>query len=265
MNRKARSTKSLNWMLWRKEPAMSEFKVGDWVKRTDKITESIYQISSIDKDLIKCNFIKNGENWRLHTTKGEIKYATPEEIAAGHRIDKPSNPRELETLDKPENHISPNCKVGMFEMDKCREEFEKQRYWIGLFRTGVDFDVTLGEFGRYISNGTKSTDAMDLESFNEKWEAWANCWQHQQAKVEELKASHHGEVIGHEVHFKKIKQERDELQTLYIQQGINMLKLQKRVDKALELMQKPVIVGEPTNYVCARFKELERALKGEGQ
>lgn len=36
--------------------------------------------------------------------------------------------------------------------------------------------------------------------------------QSQQAKVEELKASHHGEVIGHEVHFKKIKQERDELQ-----------------------------------------------------
>ncbi|MDX8160578.1 hypothetical protein [Acinetobacter pittii] len=70
-----------------KEPAMSEFKVGDWVKRTDKITESIYQISSIDKDLIKCNFIKNGESWRLHTTKGEIEFATPEEIAAGHRID----------------------------------------------------------------------------------------------------------------------------------------------------------------------------------
>ncbi|MGQ0896457.1 hypothetical protein ACT4ZS_16100 [Acinetobacter baumannii] len=89
--------------------------------------------------------------------------------------------------------------------------------------------------------------------------------QSQQAKVEELKASHHGEVIGHEVHFKKIKQERDELQTLYTQQGINMLKLQKRVDKALELMQKPVIVGELTNYVCARFKELEQALKGEGQ
>ena len=38
-------------------------------------------------------------------------------------------------------------------------------------------------------------------------------------------------MIGHEVHFKKIKQERDELQTLYTQQGINMLKLQKRVDE----------------------------------
>lgn len=31
-------------------------------------------------------------------------------------------------------------------------------------------------------------------------------------EITELKASHHGEVIGHEVHFKKIKQERDELQ-----------------------------------------------------
>ncbi|WP_228280426.1 hypothetical protein, partial [Acinetobacter baumannii] len=147
-------------------------------------------------------------------------------------------------------------------MDKCREEFEKQRYWIGLFRADVDFDVTLGEFGRYVSNGSRRVDAMCLESFNEKWEAWANAWQSQQAKVEELKAtikgnhgriaelerlnrvkaqaildlhqeikelkaSHHGEVIGHEVHLKKIKQERDELQTLYTQQGINMFKLQK--------------------------------------
>ncbi|WP_252767575.1 hypothetical protein [Acinetobacter nosocomialis] len=77
---------------------MSEFKVGDWVKRTDKITESIYQISSIDKDLIKCNFIKNGENWRLHTTKGEIEYATPEEIAAGHRIDMPTLPEPVGSL-----------------------------------------------------------------------------------------------------------------------------------------------------------------------
>ncbi|ENV5880621.1 hypothetical protein ACFIPQ_003849, partial [Acinetobacter baumannii] len=56
-------------------------------------------------------------------------------------------------------------------------------------------------------------------------------------EITELKASHHGEVIGHEVHFKKIKQERDELQALYTQQGINMLKLQKRVDAALKETQ----------------------------
>lgn len=120
---------------------MSEFKVGDWVKRTDKRTESIYQISSIDKDLIKCNFTKSGESWRLHTTKWEIERATTEEIAAGHRIDEVvpvyadvkfpykvltgeqvgdvtmgfdlgrDITRELEILDKQENHISPNCKA----------------------------------------------------------------------------------------------------------------------------------------------------------
>lgn len=140
----------------------------------------------------------------------------------------------------------------MFEMDKCREEFQKAfpipAHWI-------EFDEKANRYYcPYVADATAST-------YQSKWVVW----QHQQAKVEELKASHHGEVIGHEVHFKKIKQERDELQTLYIQQGINMLKLQKRVDKALELMQKPVIVGEPTNYVCARFKELEQALKGEGQ
>lgn len=116
-------------------------------------------------------------------------------------------------------------------MDKCREEFEKQRYWIGLFRTGVDFDVTLGEFGRYISNGTKSTDAMDLESFNEKWEAWANCWQHQQAKVEEL---------------------------------------QKRVD-ALEKTEfklaqvKAILQNNPKLLESILVKKIEQALKGEGQ
>lgn len=112
-------------------------------------------------------------------------------------------------------------------MDKQREEFEKQRYWIGLFRTGVDFDVTLGEFGRYISNGTKSTDAMDLESFNEKWEAWANCWQHHQAKVEEL---------------------------------------QKRVDQQGLIIAKAMSIASDLQKSWSMFevgKKLEQALKGE--
>nr|WP_227504027.1 hypothetical protein [Acinetobacter baumannii] len=99
-------------------------------------------------------------------------------------------------------------------------------------------------------------------------------WQHQQAKVEELKASHHGEVIGHEVHFKKIKKERDELQTLYIQQGINMLKLQKRVDAATKQAQNALQYVEEDmrgNHeflqmaMIRTFKDLEQALKGEGQ
>ncbi|MDV7375772.1 hypothetical protein R4467_02140 [Acinetobacter baumannii] len=48
------------------------------------------------------------------------------------------------------------------------------------------------------------------------------------------------------------------------EQQAKVEELQKRVDKALELMQKPVIVGEPAKYVCARFKEIEQALKGGG-
>lgn len=123
----------------------------------------------------------------------------------------------------------------MFEMDKCREEFEKQRYWIGLFRTGVDFDVTLGEFGRYISNGTKSTDAMDLESFNEKWEAWANCWQHQQAKVEELQKRLYG----------ALKETQYALQ--YVEGDMR---------GNHEFLKMAMI---------RTFKALEQALKGEGQ
>ncbi|WP_373271802.1 hypothetical protein [Acinetobacter pittii] len=82
--------------------------------------------------------------------------------------------------------------------------------------------------------------------------------EHQQAKVEELKASHHGEVIGHEVHFKKIKQERDELQTLYTQQGINMLKMQKRVDAAIKC-------ADLNFWNANTVKAMVEALKGEEQ
>ncbi|MDO7530515.1 hypothetical protein Q5M57_00915 [Acinetobacter baumannii] len=68
-------------------------------------------------------------------------------------------------------------------MDKCREEFEKQKYWIGLFRDAVDFDE---ELGRYVLNGQRKLYAFHLDSFNEKWAIWQEAWQHQQAKVEEL-------------------------------------------------------------------------------
>ncbi|WP_462184879.1 hypothetical protein [Acinetobacter baumannii] len=51
---------------------------------------------------------------------------------------------------------------------------------------------------------------------------------------------------------------------MYQRQQAKVEELQKRMDAAIELMQKPVIVGEPAKYVCARFKEIEQALKGEG-
>lgn len=132
-------------------------------------------------------------------------------------------------------------------MDKCREEFEKQKYWIGLFRDAVDFDE---ELGRYVLNGQRKLYAFHLDSFNEKWAIWQEAWQHQQAKVEELQA-------------------------LYTQQGINMLKLQKRVEALKrevcifsdfikqfdEHTDTATIMGTLDGFV----EGLEQALKGEGQ
>ncbi|WP_407493981.1 hypothetical protein [Acinetobacter baumannii] len=76
-------------------------------------------------------------------------------------------------------------------------------------------------------------------------------------EIKELKASHHGEMIGHEVHLKKIKQERNELQTLYTQQGINMLKMQKRVDKAIRFLVEAELYQSEPNIDLA-----VKALKG---
>ncbi|TPV19044.1 hypothetical protein FJV20_19150 [Acinetobacter baumannii] len=141
-------------------------------------------------------------------------------------------------------------------MDKCREEFEKQRYWIGLFRTGVDFDVTLGEFGRYISNGTKSTDAMDLESFNEKWEAWANCWQHQQAKVEELQTQL-------SLQRQRVKAFEEEL-TSSRNYGDELQKRVDAVNLVLEGLKNANYMHTGNKaYNSLLIEKLEQALKGE--
>lgn len=101
----------------------------------------------------------------------------------------------------------------------------------------------------YMNVSADRSEAFDIYTLGIK---------HQQSKVEELKASHYGEVIGHEVYLKKIKQERNELQTLYIQQGINMLKLQKRVDKAIRFLVEAELYQSEPNIDLA-----VKALKGE--
>ena len=101
----------------KKEPAMSEFKVGDWVKMKDDSSAWMGKVAAIEckpcfdskwnryeiEILVFEDGTKLGSGWAIHVK--------PEEIAAYLRIDKPSNSGELETLDKLENHISPNCKV----------------------------------------------------------------------------------------------------------------------------------------------------------
>ncbi len=93
----------------RKEPAMSEFKTGDYVVLVgtgtkDVMLEVVEHMYTPDMHRVK--ILSTGQYGPAF--KNDIRHATPEEIAAGHRIDKPSNSRELEILDKPENHISPN-------------------------------------------------------------------------------------------------------------------------------------------------------------
>ncbi|MGQ1397954.1 hypothetical protein ACT41J_13655 [Acinetobacter baumannii] len=120
---------------------MSEFKVGDWVVLVgtgtkDVLLEIVEHMYTPNMHRVK--IIATGQYGPVFKT--DIRHATPEEIAVGHRIDKPSNSRELETIDEPvgslqelhpefakvlhenflellgddfpiENHISPNCKT----------------------------------------------------------------------------------------------------------------------------------------------------------
>ncbi|MCR0012761.1 hypothetical protein L2645_17875 [Acinetobacter baumannii] len=119
-------------------------------------------------------------------------------------------------------------------MDKCREEFEEY-FKEHHADSFYSVDVALEMRG---------DDYIDFLASD----LWA-IWQHQQAKVEEL-------------------------QTLYTQQGINMLKLQKRVD-ALELKLREIAgiarrarhgeyqTESGRNAGLNIAAEIEQALKGD--
>ncbi|ARN31518.1 TPA: hypothetical protein LUC54_001843 [Acinetobacter baumannii] len=102
-----------------KEPAMSEFKVGDRVLRhfnkkvyfvNHRVGDEEYLISyEKDTPVSKCQICEHFSNLKLvHEPDLGDNPHTENRIG---RIDKPSDSRELENLDKLENHISPNCKV----------------------------------------------------------------------------------------------------------------------------------------------------------
>ncbi|WP_446906363.1 hypothetical protein [Acinetobacter baumannii] len=109
--------------------------------------------------------------------------------------------------------------------------------------------------------------------------------QSMQAKVEELekklqsakesayKAGFYDGRNGTPCEYTRLEAERNELQTLYTQQGINMLKLQKRVDAAIRLIESwNEIAFDKTTHWAEGYEEgcyhcaaqLEQALKGEG-
>ncbi|MDC4304474.1 hypothetical protein NQ910_06295 [Acinetobacter baumannii] len=84
-----------------KEPAMSEFKVGDKVvyrNQCSMIWRGVYTVGAVrsNGDVIERDCIATPKEW--------LSKATPEEIAAGHRID-----NDLGDDFPIENHISPHC------------------------------------------------------------------------------------------------------------------------------------------------------------
>lgn len=110
---------------------MSEFKVGDHIvidQKYNKTFMPVLQILSEGKNYFYCN------DGQVHKSQmGQWRKAEPQEIAAGHRIDMPSLPEPVGSLQELhpefakvlhenflellgddshiENHISPNCKV----------------------------------------------------------------------------------------------------------------------------------------------------------
>ena len=80
---------------------MSMFKVGDKVVRLDLDSPHIYSIMRIEDGVFTIGRKVRHRTWGTWLECSEIRLASPEEIAAGHRID-------LETLR--DCDTSPNCK-----------------------------------------------------------------------------------------------------------------------------------------------------------
>lgn len=156
-------------------------------------------------------------------------------------------------------------------MDKCREEFQKAfpipAHW-------VEFDEKTNRYYcPYVADATAS-------KYQSQWVVW----QHLYEKMGELEtaidslsdenAHFRNKKCDQNEDFTKLQAKVEELQTLYTQQGINMLKLQKRVDAALKETQFALQYVEDDmrgNHEFLKmamirvFKDLEQALKGEGQ
>lgn len=82
------------------------FKVGDKVIRLDLDSPHIYSIMRIEDGLFTIGRKVKHRTWGTWLGCSEIRLASPEEIAAGHRID-----NDMGDDSHIENHISPNCKV----------------------------------------------------------------------------------------------------------------------------------------------------------
>ena len=90
---------------------MSMFKVGDKVVRLDLDSPHIYSIMRIEDGLFTIGRKVKHRTWGTWLECSEIRLASPEEIAAGHRIDHAVDVNEMGDDTHIENPVSPLCKV----------------------------------------------------------------------------------------------------------------------------------------------------------
>lgn len=80
------------------------FKVGQDVVLNNSSQNKVMKIQAYKDEFIRAYWSKKEYSF---AHESNFRHATEQEIAAGHRIDKPS---ECEILDHPEDYTSPNCK-----------------------------------------------------------------------------------------------------------------------------------------------------------
>ncbi|MFW1996750.1 hypothetical protein ACG904_17640 [Acinetobacter guillouiae] len=132
-------------------------------------------------------------------------------------------------------------------MDKCKEAFEKNRFWIGIFKADVVFKSEIGEFGLYEALNSK-VEAEYLVEFNNKWVIWYQCWKYLQADIDEYKMVSESIEDLYLLERKKVKA---------VEQVLIDLKESMTNFKEMDLYDKGVRVV--TDYI---IRDLEKALRG---
>ena len=85
------------------------FKVGEAVVLKNSSQNKVMNIQAYNDEFIRAYWSKKEYSF---AHESNFRHATPEEIAARHRIDHFVDANDMGDDTHIENHVSPNCKVG---------------------------------------------------------------------------------------------------------------------------------------------------------
>ena len=86
------------------------FKVGEAVVLKNSSQNKVMKIQAHNDEFIRAYY---GDQDYSFAHESNFRHATPEEIAAGHRIDHFVDINDMGDDSHIENHVSPLCKVGV--------------------------------------------------------------------------------------------------------------------------------------------------------